>query len=113
MKVKSEREVTQSCLTLVTPWTAAYQAPPSMGFSKQKYWSGVPLPSRRATLVKFKKHLEILTFETRQKILLKVVAKKTIKETGKRAVTTTATSTSEASRVTPAGKKEGTCLPSG
>ena len=35
----------QSCLTLVTPWTAAYQAPPSMGFSRQKYWSGVPLPS--------------------------------------------------------------------
>ena len=31
--------------TLVTPWTAAYQAPPSMGFSRQKYWSGVPLPS--------------------------------------------------------------------
>ena len=29
---------------LVTPWTAAYQAPPSMGFSRQEYWSGVPLP---------------------------------------------------------------------
>jgi len=29
----------------VTPWTAAYQAPPSMGFSGQQYWSGVPLPS--------------------------------------------------------------------
>ena len=28
-----------------TPWTAAYQAPPSMGFSRQKYWSGVPFPS--------------------------------------------------------------------
>ena len=28
-----------------TPWTAAYWAPPSMGFSKQEYWSGVPLPS--------------------------------------------------------------------
>ena len=28
-----------------TPWTAAYQAPPSMGFSRQKYWNGVPLPS--------------------------------------------------------------------
>ena len=27
----------------VTPWTAAYQAPPSMGFSRQEYWSGVPL----------------------------------------------------------------------
>ena len=31
---------------LATPWTAAYQAPPSMGFSKQEYWSGVPLPSQ-------------------------------------------------------------------
>ena len=30
---------------LVTSWTAAYQAPPSMGFSRQEYWSGVPLPS--------------------------------------------------------------------
>ena len=30
---------------LVTPWTAAYQAPPSMGFSRQGYWSWVPLPS--------------------------------------------------------------------
>ena len=28
-----------------TPWTAAYQAPLSMGFSRQEYWSGVPLPS--------------------------------------------------------------------
>ena len=30
---------------LATPWTAAYQASPSMGFSRQEYWSGVPLPS--------------------------------------------------------------------
>ena len=30
---------------LATPWTVAYQAPPSMGFSRQEYWSGVPLPS--------------------------------------------------------------------
>ena len=30
---------------LVTPWTATYQAPPSMGISRQEYWSGVPLPS--------------------------------------------------------------------
>ena len=30
---------------LATPWTAAYQAPPSMGFSRQEYRSGVPLPS--------------------------------------------------------------------
>ena len=45
MKVKSESEVAQSCLTLRTPWTAAYKAPPPMGFSRQEYWSGVPLPS--------------------------------------------------------------------
>ena len=32
---------------LVTPWTAAQQAPPPMGFSRQEYWSGVPLPSPR------------------------------------------------------------------
>ena len=30
---------------LATSWTPAYQAPPSMGFSRQEYWSGVPLPS--------------------------------------------------------------------
>ena len=30
---------------LATPWTTAYQAPPSMGFSRQEYWSGLPLPS--------------------------------------------------------------------
>ena len=30
---------------LATSWTAAHQAPPSMGFSRQEYWSGVPLPS--------------------------------------------------------------------
>ena len=41
MKVKSLSRV----LLLATPWTAAYQAPPSMGFSRQEYWSGVPLPS--------------------------------------------------------------------
>ena len=34
---------------LVTPWTAAYQAPPSMGFSRQEYWSGLPLPSPNLT----------------------------------------------------------------
>ena len=51
MKVKSETEVAQSCLTLATPWTAAYQAPPTMGFSRQEYWSGVPLPSPSISLL--------------------------------------------------------------
>ena len=45
MKVKSESEVTQSYPTLSDPWTAAYEAPLSIGFSRQEYWSGVPLPS--------------------------------------------------------------------
>ena len=35
---------------LVTPWTAAYQAPPSMGFSRQGHWSGVPVPSPLVTV---------------------------------------------------------------
>ena len=35
----------KSCLTLVTPWTVACQAPLSMGLSRQKYWSGLPFPS--------------------------------------------------------------------
>jgi len=39
---------------LATPWTAAYQAPPSMGFSKQDYWSGVPLPSPKYCLESIK-----------------------------------------------------------
>ena len=39
-----------------TPWTAAYQAPPPMGFSRQEYWSGVPLPSP------LKKHSHVCVF---------------------------------------------------
>ena len=41
VKVKSLSRV----WLLATPWTAAYQASPSVGFSRQEYWSGVPLPS--------------------------------------------------------------------
>ena len=41
VKVKSLSRVR----LLATPWTAAFQVPPSMGFSRQEYWSGVPLPS--------------------------------------------------------------------
>ena len=37
--------VTKSCLNLATPWTIAFQAPLSMGFSRQEYWSGLPFPS--------------------------------------------------------------------
>ena len=39
---------------LATPWTAAYQAPPSMGFSRQGYWSGVPLPSPGSGVAHYK-----------------------------------------------------------
>ena len=46
VKVKS-----LSCVRLfATPWTAANQGPPSMGFSRQEYWSGVPLPSPKLSL---------------------------------------------------------------
>ena len=43
----------------MTPWTAAYQALPSMGFARQEYWSGLPLPSRL-----------VITFLPRSKCLL-------------------------------------------
>ena len=44
---------------LVTPWTAAYQAPLSMGFSRQEYWSGVPLPSPLGKLESSKETLRL------------------------------------------------------
>ena len=47
--MKSESEATQSCLFL-TSWVVAYQAPPSMGFSRQEYWSGVPFLLQRIFL---------------------------------------------------------------
>ena len=51
MKVKSPSRV----WLLATPWTAAYQAPPSMGFSGQQYWSGAPLPSPAVISEPFKR----------------------------------------------------------
>ena len=54
-KVKSFSDVR----LFVTPWTAAHQAPPSMGFSRQEYWSGVPLPSHiHTTIYKMDKQQE-------------------------------------------------------
>ena len=44
MKVKSESE-SKVVSNSVIPWTVADQAPPSLGFSRQEYWSGLPLPS--------------------------------------------------------------------
>ena len=51
VKVKSLSRVQ----LLATPWTAAYQAPLCMGFSRQEYWSGVPLPSLKRKWNKTKK----------------------------------------------------------
>ena len=45
MKVKVKGKSLSHARLLATPWAAAYQAPLSMGFSRQEYWSGVPLPS--------------------------------------------------------------------
>ena len=56
VKVKSLSRVQ----LLATPWTAAYQVPPSMGFSRQEYWSGVPLPSPDKNIRNQRKH-DILT----------------------------------------------------
>ena len=47
---------------LATPWTAAYQAPSFTGFSRQEYWSGVPLPSPRLFLHSIKYTSNIQTF---------------------------------------------------
>ena len=54
MKVKSLSRVQ----LFVTPWTVAYQAPPSMGFSRQEYRSGVPLPS--VSLLLFCKYVLVI-----------------------------------------------------
>ena len=45
MKVKVKVKSLSRVQLLAIPWTAAYQAPPSVGFSRQEYWNGVPLPS--------------------------------------------------------------------
>ena len=58
MKVKSESEVAQSCLTLSNPMDCSHQAPLSMGFSRQEYWSGVPLPSPHETYAAAAKSLQ-------------------------------------------------------
>ena len=45
MKVKVKVKSLSRVQLFATPWTVAYQAPPSMGFSRQEYWSGLPFPS--------------------------------------------------------------------
>ena len=47
LKVIGGDLVTKLCLTLVTPWTVACQAPLPMGFPRQEYWSGLPFPFSR------------------------------------------------------------------
>ena len=59
VKVKSLSHV----WLFATRWTAAYQAPPSMGFSRQEYWSGLPLPSpEMSTVVQYFEHSLALPF---------------------------------------------------
>ena len=79
VKVKSLSCVRPS----VTPWTATYQASPSMGFSRQEYWSGVPLPSP-IVLLGYIIHIDMIStflklvflqmkqFQTRILVLLKI-----------------------------------------
>ena len=62
VKVKSLSRVQ----LLATPWTAAFQAPPSMGFSRQEYWSGLPLPSPALILHARKVMLKILQARLQQ-----------------------------------------------
>ena len=50
-KVKVKVKSLSHVRLVATPWTAAYQAPPSMGFSRQEYWSGVPFAFSAELLV--------------------------------------------------------------
>ena len=47
LKIKVKVKLLSHVWLFVTPWTVAYQAPPSMEFSRQEYWSGLPFPSPR------------------------------------------------------------------
>ena len=60
VKVKSLRHVR----LLATPWTAVYQAPPSMGFSRQEYWSGLPLPSPKSHAESRKSECKLSSLKT-------------------------------------------------
>ena len=73
MKVKSLSRVGPSA----TPWTAAYQTLPSMVFSRQEYWSGVPLPSPMAESEEELKSLLMKVKEESDKVGLKFNIQKT------------------------------------
>ena len=45
LTLESESETESEVRLFVTPWTVAYQAPLSVGFSRQEYWTGLPFPS--------------------------------------------------------------------
>ena len=68
MKVKS----LSLARLLVTPWTAAYQAPPHMRFSGQEYWSGLPLPSSMTNLDSILKSRDI-TLPTKVRLVKAMV----------------------------------------
>ena len=68
VKVKSLSHV----WLFATPWTAAYQAPPSMGFSRQEHWSGVPLPSPKTNIDSILKSRDI-TLPTKVRLVKAMV----------------------------------------
>ena len=70
MKVKSFSRVR----LFATPWTAAHQAPPSMEFSRQEYWSGVPLPSPTS-------YLDLHIYYFKRNLIWKTVPKLTVATT--------------------------------
>ena len=71
VKVKSLSRVQ----LLATPWTAAYQAPPSMGFSRQEYWSGLPLPSPIFSLYILFKSIHLLNITGNISVSLNILLK--------------------------------------
>ena len=66
---ESESEVVQLCLTLCNPWTVAYQAPPSMGFSRQEYWNGLPFINSNIWKIQDSVKWQILTTHQQLTIL--------------------------------------------
>ena len=72
-KWKVKVKLLSRVLLFVTPWTAAYQAPPSMEFSRQEYWSGVPLPSPNTMLYPLKWENERKPWSLRVVVFFSVV----------------------------------------
>ena len=70
MKVKSESEVVQSCLTLSDPMDCSLPGSSVHGFSRQEYWSGVPLPSPWVGLASLKYPQKHCAFKYRHMTLL-------------------------------------------